>query len=648
MSPGFSEHHVLRTHSRLNSIYALCVILISALAAAYFLVETRKYGEERTGELLAGLIADERVLLFRSARAVHDLATRPSPEWRDSRSLADLKEALNGLRSVHPQLKAGTAAGRLPFRRARAVLFEGPFELDRRMQRFLFNGERLVASAMNGNAPEMMRAVEEISDRDMDLLSEALRELHTRVMAEITAEARQSHKVVVVVVLSILIILVVLSLVVFRPLSTALRQQVRRLGRQKEKALAAVRLARRAKDEADRANQAKTTFVANVSHDLRTPLNAILGFSGMLTFSRLDDGERVEYASAIQRNGRQLLQLVDDLLDLSRMEVGEVRLTTQPVRLMPLVTEVIHLFEAEARSRGVDLELVAPVTASNDVIVTDSTRLKQILVNLVGNAVKFTEKGIVGLEVRIVDQQGYESRRSVICRVRDTGPGIPRNQWYRLFEPFERLDCPASRRKAGSGLGLAISRRLARALGGDVVLTFSEPGQGSVFELTVDGGRSEDCAGARLDTESTGPNLLPVPSLAPGVKGRPRVLLVEDSEDNQILFTRFLELAGIQVEVIDNGISAIEVGSRGEFDLILLDIQIPGKNGYEVVTELRRRGVRQPILALTAFAMDGERQRCFDAGFDGFLTKPIERRYFVERISSYLRSEFTFESTAQR
>ena len=377
----------------------------------------------------------------------------------------------------------------------------------------------------------------------------------------------------------------------------------------------------------ERANQAKSDFLAHMSHEIRTPMTAILGFAEVLEEEKLSD-QPLEHLRTIRRNGAHLLAVINDILDLSRVEAGHLELdlgSVEPARVLRDVAVFLEPRAHEAR-----LELRVQIDPAVDFAIrSDATRLRQILINLTANAVKFTASGHVRLALCA------ESGGWLRFDVADTGPGIPREKQAEIFEAFAQVDSSMSRRHGGTGLGLAISRRLAHALGGSLEVS-SEVGRGSTFSLRIPAERISDaeaCRGDELELDS-------------GSALRGRVLLAEDGADSRRLLVHLLERFGLEVEVAENGTRALaragEAQARGTpFSLVLMDMQMPELDGYEATRRLRRAGFGGRIIALTAHAMDGSRETCIAAGCDEFLTKPVDQarlRALVARQLAHARA----------
>ncbi|RIK73588.1 MAG: hypothetical protein DCC68_24605 [Planctomycetota bacterium] len=415
-----------------------------------------------------------------------------------------------------------------------------------------------------------------------------------------------------------------------------------------------------ARDAAEAASRAKSDFLANMSHEIRTPMTAILGFLELLEDATATPAERREYLRTIRGNGQHLLGVINDILDLSKIEAGKLDVERLAVPLCPLLSEVVSLMRGRAAARNLSLELryICPIPES---ISTDPTRLRQILANLLGNAIKFTEQGRVELVVRLVEPVD-EEHAQLAFDVIDTGVGMTGDQLQRVFQPFTQADESMTRRFGGTGLGLTISRRLARLLGGDIQVE-SKPKRGSTFTLTIDVGSLAgttmlaECREAFVplaakapvgrDHEGDGDESRPLslPAL-PAVASLPlvgcRVLLAEDGVDNQRLINLLLHKAGAEVTIVENGKLALESALSAEaagqpFDVLLTDMQMPVMDGYEAVRRLREAGYARPIIAVTAHAMRQDEQKCLDAGCDAYTSKPIEHAALIAAVWRFAR-----------
>jgi signal transduction histidine kinase/CheY-like chemotaxis protein len=408
---------------------------------------------------------------------------------------------------------------------------------------------------------------------------------------------------------------------------------LRKMSKMEAERTRAEELLMRAKDAAENANRFKSAFFANISHEIRTPLTAINGFAELLINSERTDEERRNDARVIRRNGEHLLTLINDILDQSKIEAG--KMSVEPILCCPasIVGEVRSMLRVRAVEKGLSLEVdfVGPLPIK---IRTDPTRLRQILINLIANAVKFTKEGGVRLAVAI--KPSVNAANPILeIKITDTGIGISPEQQALLFKPFVQGDASISRHYGGSGLGLAISRHFAQALGGDIAVS-SQAGKGSTFTVTVATGSLNDVPvhdnpqeAMESHDEFGGPK----------VKISGTVLVAEDGIDNQALIAAKLRETGLKVELATNGKIACEKvrAALTPFDLILMDVQMPEMDGFAATLQLRGGGYRGPIIALTANAAERDRTRCLNAGCNDFVTKPIKMEALFKAIGRYLK-----------
>ncbi|HIK29363.1 MAG: response regulator [Oscillatoriaceae bacterium SKW80] len=429
----------------------------------------------------------------------------------------------------------------------------------------------------------------------------------------------------------------------------------RTLGVAIERARAEERL-RQINKDLERASQLKSEFLASMSHELRTPLNSILGFSDLLqrqTGGKLTE-RQVNHVKAIEKSGQHLLQLINDILDLSKIEAGKVELDLEPVSVHELCSQCLKMIQprAEMKKLALSLELDYQIGTA----LLDERRVRQMLINLLSNAVKFTpEGGKVKLAGRLAygnqlaadirpDQSPVNMTTPYLClEVSDSGIGVPQDKWHLLFRPFQQIDSSLRRRHEGTGLGLALTKRLAELHGGTVSFQ-SVVGEGSTFriwlplrepprQLAKESDRSEVSLGALADTANE--------KVTGNVK---RILVVEDQPLNQILIAELLESEGYTVEMICDGGAMLEaiysplVKPSSLPDLILMDIQLPEVDGLELIRQLKAHPIwkKVPVIAVTAMAMPGDRERCLEAGADGYLSKPIEVKQVLSTVESFI------------
>jgi signal transduction histidine kinase/ActR/RegA family two-component response regulator len=389
-----------------------------------------------------------------------------------------------------------------------------------------------------------------------------------------------------------------------------------------------------AKQAAIAASEAKSAFVANISHEIRTPLAGILGFADVCIDPNLSEADRIEHARTIKRNGQHLLTILNDVLDISKIEAGRVQVELMPCRPAEIVREVAAIMRpaAEAKKLTLDVEIINPFPRT---IRSDPTRLRQAMLNLVGNAIKFTETGGIRIVVSMVTST-YVAEPSMKIEITDTGIGMTAEQQVMVFKPFTQADVSTTRKFGGTGLGLSIARQLAQLLGGDIAVR-SEVGKGSTFTMTIMTG---SLIGSTFEDGSTDGSADAAAS-KPETPIQSHILLIEDGADNQQLVQLWLDPLGVKVDLAGDGAAgcekAIEALDAGKpYDLILMDMQMPNMDGYEATLHLRSRGYQQSIIALTANATPENRERSLRAGCNAFLTKPVEREKLVEMVRKWV------------
>lgn len=372
-----------------------------------------------------------------------------------------------------------------------------------------------------------------------------------------------------------------------------------------------------AKHAAEKANLAKSSFIANMSHEIRTPLGAILGFANILGEENLSAEDRDSARDAVERNSHLLTSLIDDILDLSKVEANKLELEITSLDLQKLATDLTATFRPQCESKKVqfDVTIAEGLPAK---ILTDSLRLKQILYNVIGNAVKFTSHGLISVKV---SRQGER----LAFAVKDSGLGISEGQKKNLFVPFQQADASITREYGGTGLGLILSKRLAQALGGDLELTQSALQEGTTFTATVK--LQPDMTAAVIAAQKASES-----TKFPGRK----LLLVDDNPDNRALLSIILKQMSLVVETAKDGSEAVEHVTRFSPDVILMDLQMPRMDGLTAMLELKKAHLNAPCIALTANAFREEKERCMAAGFSAYLTKPVNRELLAKTLSQFL------------
>lgn len=383
-----------------------------------------------------------------------------------------------------------------------------------------------------------------------------------------------------------------------------------------------------ARDRALQANNAKSSFLANISHEIRTPLTAVIGFSESVLGSDQSKEERLEALHTIHTSSKHVLNIINEILDLSKIEAEKLVIEKVVVSPLQVLQEVAQLMRMQATEKSLlfDINYKMPVPTT---IITDPTRLKQILLNLFSNAIKFTAKGHVNINISCEPEN-----RLMVFEVVDTGIGLTSEQSEKIFDAFTQADASTARKFGGTGLGLTLSRELSHMLDGSLTVT-SEPDVGSCFRIEIGTGPLDGIRMIeRIEDIPKESGMAPVPIPQMSLSGR--VLLAEDSEPNQRLLGMYIRKMGAEATVVENGEEAIREATSSHYDLVLMDMQMPVMNGIDATKKLRHLNYTQPIVALTANTSKDDMDRCFDAGCDDFLTKPINRKRFTEVLTGYL------------
>jgi len=389
------------------------------------------------------------------------------------------------------------------------------------------------------------------------------------------------------------------------------------------------------KEEAEAANRSKSEFLANMSHEIRTPMNSILGFTEVLKRGYGRDQDNQKYLETISSSGSHLLGLINDILDLSKVEAGKIEIEITPGNSRQVLHELLNVMRVKADEKGITLDYQSEGEIP-EVMLTDTSKVRQILINLIGNAIKFTDEGGVTLISRY---DPAETGGTINFIVRDTGVGMTQEQADSVFESFVQADSSITRRFGGTGLGLSISKKFALAMGGDIVVT-STPEVGSTFAVHLPIEVPED---ARMLSQSE-LELLDViyEDQEEGSWRFPasKVLVVDDGEENRSLLEAVLGETGLVIDIATNGLEGLEKATRDSFDMILMDVQMPVMDGLTAVGKMREQGLEVPVIALTADAMKGVEEKCLDAGYSGYMTKPIDLDKLLNLLAVELDGQF--------
>jgi signal transduction histidine kinase/ActR/RegA family two-component response regulator len=392
---------------------------------------------------------------------------------------------------------------------------------------------------------------------------------------------------------------------------------------------------KQAKEQAQTANSAKTAFLANISHEIRTPLGIVLGLSDELASGKYSSADKRAYAETIKRNGLRLSNVITDILDFAQVEAGNFAIYSSEISIDEIIREMKLVMGIEATKKGLGLF----ITRDDNVplsIYSDPVRLRQILVHVIGNAIKFTKEGMVEVTIKyFMDSKGLAKLAFVIS---DTGMGISTEKINTLFTAFNQADISSTRRFGGTGLGLALSKRIARALGGDLTLIESMPGAGSSFLLMINPTDTNQMSLKMPEVKDEDHSAISQDYVAKLFENK-LILVVDDSADNQVLLSCYLRATGAEILKAGDGKEAVEKVQRYNPDLVLMDLQMPEMDGYEATEILRNNGFKKPVIALTAHAMKEVEERCLSCGFDYYLSKPVDREKLLHVLETFIRAK---------
>lgn len=628
------------TKHTLTLRYAIALVLICLFAGVGYLVQAYSLTDYQERQQLVNELAKQRVsvqhIAFVAQRLsmVSNLADREGLIQELEQSIRSLEQSTRNIDKRSEESKHHPFS----FLRPASETYQSAHILHIRakLDEFKYHAQNILLKSQNGLPQD---DISQLTDKSLVEINQKLDMVFSTAISEMQDRLVAFRRIELAIFLLIVFCLLASGFFIFRPMVNAVIDYHTDLRLTRDDIEKKAKELAEAKARAEEANAAKSDFLANISHEIRTPMGSILGYAERLLSASLASADRLRYANIIRRNGKILLDLIDDLLDISKIEAGQLEIERINVSLRQIMGEVYSLLGWRAREKGLDFNIRFESAPAQ--VVTDPTRLRQILINIVGNAIKFTDKGSIEVLVRTRPALHGQKKKLEIV-VSDTGCGIDVDQIDKLFEPFVQADTTTTRKYGGTGLGLALSRRLARALGGDLYLGQSRRGIGSSFIAFIDPG---EAAHSDLNNDLEWDETKQVSSentqdLFPerGLNGL-RILIVEDGEENRDLFRYYLETAGAHVSEAVDGLDGVDKALTQEYDLVLMDIQMPRLDGFEALATLKQQGYKVPVVALTAHAMKGEKERCRQAGFLDHIGKPVTAKSLVETVKSLVGKE---------
>ncbi len=457
-----------------------------------------------------------------------------------------------------------------------------------------------------------------LSQNSLDEIQTAFKFIGRKISIVQEESFSQVKKMGIIIITISFLQIVLIWILVFKPLYTTIFLQHEKINN--------------ALMETQRANRSRTEFLTNISHEIRTPMTAILGYAEVLKDKDASERKVEDSVGIINKNAAHLLGLIDEILDISKIESGKFNFEKVEISFSQLLSEVYSLMNVKAQEKGIKLEF-QNIGEIPKVIMSDQKRLKQILFNLIGNAIKFTEEGFVRLSV------SYSANEEMLSfSLKDTGCGIPKEKVNSLFRPFEQADTSASRKHQGSGLGLVLSKELAKAMGGDVYIQKTKLGVGTTFQVYIKAEVGEDEEFIKDFSTHIQVSEKEEEKTQLKLHGK-SILIVDDAKENARLFKIYLDQTQAEIKLANNGLLAIDAVAENDFDLIFLDLQMPELDGYQTIDRLRKSGFRKPVVALTAHAMKEEQERTKACGFDFHVSKPVKGEYLIKVAYSLIHGE---------